>query len=68
MHANNGYADHERGDENGSNAGEEDHNNGGDDQEEERLAIGELTAENGERRVGGLTEDVEEQPGGEEAG
>lgn len=68
MRANNSNANHERGDENGSNAGEEDNNNGGNNQDDEGLAIGELAAEKGDRRVRGLTEEIEEQPCGEKAG
>lgn len=61
-------ADHEGGDENGADAGEEDDDDCGDEEDEEHLPIGELATEEGDRWIGRLAEEVEEQPGGEERG
>ncbi|CAI9758869.1 unnamed protein product [Fraxinus pennsylvanica] len=63
---NNCYANHKRRNENRPHTGEENHDNGREDQEQKGLEIGELAAEDGDGRVGGLAEDVKEEPGSEE--
>lgn len=66
MDANEGETHQECGDQEGSDAGEEDDEDAEADQTPEGLGIGEGAAEDDEGLIGG-TEEVEEEPGGEEA-
>lgn len=68
MYGDDAHPDHEGRDEDGSDAGEEDDDDGGDDQTDKGLSVGELTAEEGQRGIGGLTEGIKEKPGGKEGG
>ncbi|CAH9142153.1 unnamed protein product, partial [Cuscuta epithymum] len=65
MDANNGDAHKQGGDQNGSDAGQEDDEQGRHDEAGEDFKIGELAAEEDERLIG-RAEDVEEKPAGEE--
>lgn len=67
MQGNKADTNHKGRDKNRSNTGEEYNNDGGDNQSKEGLAIRELAAEESERGIRGLTEEIEEQPSGEES-